>query len=288
MSLALVLGVGASATCFAQVPDVTFKVDARFGYLNEPGNSNVRWYDRLGRKSTAALQLNLEGGLRAFASERFEKIKNDGDPDQIDEFYLEEPGSWRIGKQIIPFGSNQLLNDSITALRVDTFSLHTIPVLATACDAGKGRQRGVTAKFGPDKFNLSFAYGDHFGISGSSLTLVRKPEDSPGLGRGYGIGFDATVLGLGPGYVAKAEYISLKKPSLQSDNDKSVADFSVSLIPDRRRELTFGITRDLIEDHTFLRLVGRFELIPNLHLEPFLRYKDGKFYDLAVFVRFKL
>src|SRR5207253_1549758 len=118
-------------------------------------------------------------------SQKFAKIPNDPDRDLLDQYYLEDEGIWRIGKQYLPFGSGRFLHESVLAVRGDTqLVLEGLPIVAAAVDNGKGRQRGFVGRIG-SRLGLSFALGSHFGINATSFTLVRRPEDSPGVGHGY-------------------------------------------------------------------------------------------------------
>lgn len=277
-----------AGSALAQIPDVSIKGDARLGWVNRPESSIIRWYDSFGRRSTLGLQFFLEPGLRAFASQRFERIKNDGDGDQIDEFYVEDVGNWRVGKQLLPFGTGLMFNERALAVRTDSFSLRTIPVIAAACDAGQGRQRGVTGRIGSKNLAVSFAVGEHFAISSSSLTVVRRPEEATGIDTGYRLALGAELGTSSKFWSAKAEYLALRRPNRSGDPDYSLLDLSLSLTPDKYRQVGVGITRDFASSVNNLRLTGRFLVVTNVWVEPVLRYRNGRFSEFGVFsnVRF--
>lgn len=275
---------------YGQVPDVNVKVDARLGYTNavDKNSSNLRTYDLFGRRSTFGLQLTLEPGLRAFVSQRFEQIKGDGDRDQLDQFYVEDIGAWVVGKQLLPFGSTDIINERALAIRTDTFSLRSVPVVACACDSGAGKPRGIVVKIGGSRLNFSAAVGDNFGISASTLTYLRAPEDSPGVGRGYKEIVGGELRARLQNVEAKIEAITMRRPNLATDSQYEIFDSSISFIPDKYRQLTFGLTRDLTHSQTALRIVGSFYVINGIRLEGILQYKDGKYSALGIYARLKL
>ena len=108
----------AGASALAQIPDVTIKVDAGLTYRSvRNGETTLRWYDGFGKHSTVGLLFWLEPGWRVYVSERLQRIEGDGDNEQLDEYYVEDPGIWRLGKQYLPFGRGLLLRESARAAR---------------------------------------------------------------------------------------------------------------------------------------------------------------------------
>ena len=88
----------------AQQPDVQVKVDllpTGFTGLDRP--NSFRWYDDLAHYSTVGLSVTFEQGFHAYVSERLERLPNNADSEQLDEYYFEDPGIWRLGKQYLPF-----------------------------------------------------------------------------------------------------------------------------------------------------------------------------------------
>lgn len=271
---------------FAQVPDVQIKFDARLNYRSfNDSSSEIRWYDTLGRQSLVGLQLQLEPGLRMFVSERLERIPRDGDPDVVDEYYVEDVGSWRVGKQVLPFGAG-MLRESAVGVRSDTsLFLRALPVKVAAFDGGGGRQRGASARIGKG-LGVSFMVGDHLGISATSLTLIRRPSETPGEGYGYHRIFGVDATGSAKPFKLGLEFVSLRQGSVK-DPDEDVLDMTASLLPSKYQTVTFGLTRAFRDSATLMRLQGNVFVYNNVYLEPLVRYKDGKLYDFAVSLRIK-
>src|SRR5688572_31745900 len=86
--------------------------------INADGDSNFRWYDPLGKHSTVGLSMILEPGFRVVVTEKLQRMPTDND--QLDEYYIEDEGNWRVGKQYLPFGRQTLLHESVQGGRVDT------------------------------------------------------------------------------------------------------------------------------------------------------------------------
>jgi hypothetical protein len=267
----------------AQVPDVVIKLSARLDYRFEPhGSTTLRFYDTLGRHSTVSLGFRLEPGLHAVVSQRLQRIPNDGDPDQIDEYYVEDEGIWRAGKQYLPFGAGALLRESVVAVRGDTNLLfESLPVSVAACDGGPGRQRGFVGRVGGN-LGFSAAIGEHFGISGSSLTLIRHPEDSPGKGHGYREAYGADYTRADGMFRFSGELVALRGPNRRSDSDENVFDLSISLRPSKYREFVLGWTHATEQRVDFYRLQGSIYLTNNIFAEPMVRYRNGTAYDFSV------
>ena len=183
-----------TSLCVAQVPDVQIKLDLSLAYrIDSLGQGRVRWYDYAGRYSTVGLRFTLEPGFKAVVTERLGKIPGNSDAEQLDEYFIEDPGLWRLGKQYIPFGRG-LVRESVIAARGETnLFLEGIPVVAALCDGGTGRPRGVSGRIG-GRVGLSVLVGEYFGASSTSFSPFHVPETSPGSRRGYGfaIGCDGS------------------------------------------------------------------------------------------------
>jgi len=271
----------------AQIPDVQIKLDARLDYeVFQGASSAIRWYDPLGHQSLVGLQLGLEPGLRAYVSQRLERIPHDGDPDQLDEYYVEDPGSWRVGKQVLPFGAGMIRESAVGARSDTSLFLREVPIHFALFDSGTGRQRGVMGRLGR-RLGFSFADGDHLGISATSMTLIRAPEDSPGLGSGYHRIFGADfaekfgITRLG------AEYVMLRggNPSL---TNQDVLDMSATATPWKGQSFTAGVTRSFDQPANFVRGQASITIYNHVTVEPLLRYRDGHFYDFAVSLHVRL
>jgi hypothetical protein len=278
-----------AAGALAQSPDVAVKLDLAPTYRSSKGADTLfRWYDTLGHYSTAGLLLRLEPGYRAYVSERLQRVNNDADPEQLDEYYVEDPGIWRLGKQYLPFGRQGLLRESVRAARGDTRLLvESVPIAVALCDNGARQARGIVGRIG-SVVGVSFAYGNDFGAQASSLTLVRRPEDSPGQGRGY-----RTALGLDFArhfkiYTIQAEAVFLRRGQTPLDPNTEVSDLAITLQPSRHEAITIGWSREWGQDQNFLRAQGRFLLTRSTWLEPIVRVRDGVFYDLGITLRVRI
>jgi hypothetical protein len=272
----------------AQNPDVLIHVDLVPTYRLATHRQNFQWYDDLGHYSTVSLGLSLEPGFKAYVSERLQRVNNDADPEQLDEYYVEDPGIWRVGKQYLPFGRQGLLRDAAKAARGDTrLLLPTIPITVAICDNGPRQVRGIVGRIG-SSVGVSFAYGNNFGAQASSLDVVRRPEDAPGQGRGYGTAVGIDFARHYKIYTIQAEAVALRRGETSLDRDTEVSDLAFTLQPNKFQALTLGWSREWRGDDTFWRVQGKFLITRDLWLEPIVRMKDGEFFDLGLTLRVKL
>jgi hypothetical protein len=278
-----------AGAAMAQNPDIFINIDIRLQFLTGTnGPTFVRFYDNLGRHSTAAVTFYTEAGFQGFVSQKFAKIPHDADRDDLDQYYVEDEGIWRVGKQYLPFGSGRFLRDSVIAVRGDTqLILEGLQISVAACDNGSGRQRGIVGRLG-SRLGLSFALGTHFGINATSFTLVRRPEDSPGVGHGYKsvFGIDYTK-NAGSLFEFGGEVVLLLNGNTATDRDNAMFDLTGTLKADPRRQVTVGWTRDNGQRADFYRVVGVFTVSPKLVVEPILRYKRKDLFDAGVTLHFK-
>lgn len=286
-----VVGVGLfSALACAQNPDLIFNIDGRMQFLSgSQGPTFVRFYDNLGRHSVGSITFYTEAGFQGFVSEKFARIPNDADRDTLDQYYIEDEGIWRVGKQYLPFGSGKFLHESVLAIRGDTqLIVEGLPIVVAACDNGERRQRGFVGRVG-SRLGFSFALGDHFGINATSFCLVRRPEDSPGAGHGYKSMFAVDYSkNAGSMFDISGELIVLRNGDTASDRDNTLFDVSATLHGDRRRQLTVGWTHDKAQSADFYRVAGSFFISRYLILEPIVRYKNGALFDAGLTFHFKL
>ena len=271
----------------AQLPDVKVRLDAVMSYRqDENGTARVRYYSLFGKHGTAALMFQLEPGFTGFLSQKLERIPNDADRDSVDEAFIEDEGIWRVGKQYLPFGSGNILRESVMAVRADTtLVIEELPIRMAFCDAGTGRQRGVVARMGSN-MGFSVAFGEHYGINGTALTLIRRPEESPGRGRGWkrAFGFDAN-LRYGDVDV-KAEAVVLRDGHTVTDRNLAVFDVSARWFPNGITEVTLGYTKESPTGRDILRALA--EATENVSLRPFARLRAGRLWDLGIEVRIRL
>ncbi|HZH99329.1 MAG TPA: hypothetical protein VEX38_10190 [Fimbriimonadaceae bacterium] len=273
----------------AQTPDVFVRVDTYLTYRSiKNGDTTLRSYDWLGRHSVVGLELALEPGFRGWVSQRLQRIPNDADPEQLDEYYIEDPGLWKLGKQYLPFGQQRMIRENGRAARADTnLLLEKLPISAAVVDNGSGRSRGVIGRLG-GSLGLSFAAGKNFAAQGTSLNLVRSPEDAPGVGRGYGVllGLDGRRR-LGK-FEISMEAVALRNGETGLDVDMEVSDLALVLRPWREGTVTVGWSRDWNQRLDFYRAQARMMLMPDVHLEPFIRFRQGVMYDLGLTLRVKM
>lgn len=270
----------------AQTANVKIKIDATLCSRSEQyGPNSMRLYSTLGRPSTLGLSFYLEAGLRAYASQRLERIHGDPDRDLLDEYYIEDEGIWRLGKQYLPFGSGNILRENVNAARGDTnLIVEGIPVSVALCDGGPGLQRGLIGRVGGN-IGFSAAIGSHWGIAPTALTYVRRPEDSPGKGSGWKNAWGADIYRKSGIFLLRGEGVLLRSPERPGSPDMNIGDFSATLEPDRYRSVTFGWTRLTPHRADYYRLMGTFWVSKGVVFEPMLRYLDSKLYDVSLSVR---
>lgn len=271
----------------AQAPDVRARVDISLSidYRN-PGDRSLRLYTPLGRPSVVALTLGLESGFNVVIAERIQRLPGDADGDIFDEAYIEDPGIWRVGKQYLPFGTGRLLRESAVAARIDSNLIaENLPVSLAGVQTGGGRQNGVLLRVGRS-VGASVAYGEHFGIAGTSLGVVRHPDEAPGRNGGWKqvFGFDASRR-LGK-LALSAEFAALGGGP---DRDLSVFDFEANFFSDNYRAVGLGYSRASGGRNVdIVRLFGRVHAARSLDLEPLVRFQDGELYDASITLRLRL
>jgi len=283
---ALPLGLALAAGASAQVPDVIVKIDLLLNYRTEQGGRTfLRAYDSLGRYGTAGLSFTLEPGFQVLISQRLQKIRGNADDDQLDELYIEDRGYWKVGKQVMPFGKNSLLRESIYGARLETtLGTDALPASLAACDGGSGLQRGFIGRIG-SRLGVSFAIGDHFGIDASSLTVIRRPEDSPGRHRGYkqiiGVDYSRKVGRLD----LRIEHAWFRNGQTPLDESKEVTDVILALEPVPDKAIAVGWSKDSDETGSHFRIVGKWPVATTAWIEPILKMTDGEVKSFGVSVR---
>ncbi len=287
---AVALAFLASAAAWTQTPDVSIRLDAYPTYRNTQGRgSTFRWYDPMGRPSTIGLGLKLESGFYAYVAERFQTIRGDGDDSLIDEAYLEDPGSWRLGKQILPFGQRALLRESVVGARADTLLFRRqLPVQLAVFDSGDRKPRGIMVRVG-DSIGFSVAVGRHLGISSASLTAVREPEDSPGKGAGYEIAAGVDAFRNIGALRLEAEYLGLRRPAIAAHPPIDVTDFRVQVRPaDTTARIVAAWARSWRDHQDVYRMEGEVQVSRNVTLRSFLRFANSTFRDFGIGARIRL
>lgn len=283
-AIALGFGLlGAVVSASAQLPDVRFRLDASLVYRSpDRGASRLRMVDPFGRPSILALTFLLEPGFQVYAAQRLQQIQNDADRDVMDEYYVEDPGIWRVGRQYLPFGTGRILRESVIAARGDTsLILENLPIAVALCDGGDGMQRGIVGRVG-SRLGVSVALGERFGIAGTALNFVRFPEQSPGRRRGWGraLGLDYTKR-FGPASVT-GEWLALTDGATAQDKDLTLFDVSMRVAPTTFHSLTLGWTRQTTSRVDFYRIQAEVFATKNVWIEPTLRYRDSRFLEFSL------
>jgi len=287
---AMLVAFGLAALASGQVPDVRLQLNATGSFATgDGGPSSFRYYSLFGRPSVASLRFILEPGFTGYVSEKLQRIPHDGDPDQIDQAYVEDEGIWRVGKQLLPFGSQEVLHETAIGARADTsLFLEGLPVAAAICDGGPGRQRGVIGRIGTRSYGFSAAVGDHFGIDGNSLTEIRLPEDTPGVGRGWSNAYGGDVARRIGRFTLKGEVVLLRDSQLPSDGPLSVYDLSAVFTEAPFETITFGYTRETETNLRTVRIRGSLPVDPHVIVEPFVRFRNARLWDIGAEMRIRL
>lgn len=276
------------ALAVAQAPDVLIKADLRFGISAETGGrSYLRWFDIMGRTSTVSLMFTLEPGFKAVVSQRLQTIPNSGDREFFEEYYVEDPGLWRVGKQILPFGREFVIRESARGVRGDTnLFLEGLPVVVAACDEGPQLPRGIVARVG-GRIGVSAAVGEHFGISGSSLTVIRRPEDSPGKGAGYGFLLGADFSKRWGRLEASGEFVVLRRGNSSVDRETEVSDLAFTVRNPEGVTATAAWSRDWEAGQNFFRVEATLKVYRGLMLEPIVRWQGRRIWLAGISARAK-
>lgn len=274
----------------AQTPNMAIKVDVTAWYQSITGGSTkLRWYDRMGRHSTIGIGMNLEPGYYVLVTERLETIRGDSDRDQIDEAYIEDPGSWRLGRQYVPFGQRNLIHEAAIGARVEIPpTIRDVPASIAVCDNGRGRSRGFVARIG-SRLGISAAVGENFGATATSLNQIRTPETSPGKGRGFRVIVGADISQrLGPA-VVDLEYVALRRGHTAADLRDDITDLRATIRGfDAKLRLTGAWTRSWKLRQDFYRVESELSITKNVSAKTFFRFRGGQWSDLGMGVRVRL
>jgi len=276
------------AGAFAQSPNLVIRADLRPTLITSAANATaVRYYDVLGRPSTVGILLTLEPGYRAVLNERLQRIGSDGD--QLDEAYLEDPGSWRVGKQYLPFGARTLIRDSVMAIRLDaTIGRGDLKANVAFCDGGPGQPRGAVVRIG-SRLGISLAIGKHFAAHGTSLAQVRDPERAPGKHSGY-----RTLIGLDYGrrlgvLHGEAELVILRQGATSSDSNEEISEVRIAYAPlEANLRLIGAWARRWSKKGDYYRFEAEVPVTGNVLLVPFVRFSGLAWKDFGITARIKL
>lgn len=273
----------------AQTPDVRLQFDLRPTYRSEGtgGAPYLRLYDPLGRYSTLGVSLLTEPGFRVSIVQRLSRIGGENDGSGLDEAFIEDEGLWRVGKQYLPFGATRLIRESVLAARGDTdLFIEGLPIAAALVDGGDGQPRGAVVRIG-SRIGFSVAYGRRFGAAATSLTAVRRPEESPGRGRGYRLMFGADVARRIAKLRLFAEVVAMRDGETPLDPDRVVYEIGGDIGIARRATVGFSFARDSAAGVSFFRLSAEIPVERRAVVEPFIRFDGGGVRDLAVTLRLR-
>lgn len=283
-----ILAAIATSAC-AQAPDVTIKLDARLNYRSAPKDANTqRMYDSLGNYSLVSLSFKLEPGFNVLVSQKLQRFDGNRDKDLLDQYYIEDEGIWRLGKQYLPFGGGKLVRESAFAARGDTnLIIEGIPISAAAVQGEGGRQSGAVGRLG-GRIGFSFFYGEHFGIDGTTLTLTRTPREALGKGRGYkrAFGLDFSK-GIGEFNLA-FDSVVFREPNSSLDDNFEAADVSATYTPSKYQTYFAGWTWRTNPSANYWRLGGSVFLTNGVYIEPMVRYRNGEVFDFNLAIRVRL
>lgn len=268
--------LGAYAVSHAQVPDVSIVTDVRFVVEQNKKESRARFYDLFGRHSTVTLNLNLETGYVARLSERFSRIDGDTASDQLEVAYISAPGLWKLGRIEAPFGRRFLVREYALGAELETFIVFdNLPVRVAAVNNGDRRARGVVGRLG-EKIGVSLAIGNHFAASGTSLSAIRRPEDAPGIDRGY-----QTILGADAHFTVgdttiSGEFLSLRRGHTAADVREDLLDITVAATsPDHRLVASVSWTRGFLQRKNYYRAEAELAVSPKASLIGYARFIPG-------------
>ena len=265
----------------SQAPDVRIKGDVSFSYINNDG-VGLRTISPLGRYSTISLSTLSPLGFNILLSQRFSFIRDDADNEFFDEYYIEDPGSWRIGKQYLPFGGGQILRETALAARVDSnLIFEGLPLSLALVDAGKGRQAGVIGRLGGRGYGFSAALGAHWGINGTAFNLFQSL--GPGLGRerGYQQAFGFDWNQRSGRLTSRYESVALRLPN-GGDDALNLTDFSLSYDLGDRNSLLVGLSQG---NERWIRFGGTYNAKHGVTVEALTRAMNGRIVESSVTLR---
>ncbi|MCB0826355.1 MAG: hypothetical protein KDC26_09210 [Armatimonadetes bacterium] len=291
MKRLLILSTLALGTLAHAQSEIAFYTDLRPSLLYEKESKWVfRWSNPNGQPSLVGFRIKLENGNRILINQRFQRMPGSGDPDSIHEWWIEDTGVWRVGKQVIPFGTRNLINSTVPAARVDTRLLvEDLPIVFAVCDFGESRTRGIVFRIGDERAGFSVASGDHFGIQSTDLTPLQLPSEGLGKGRGWETawGFDFTINAASA--TIKAEWLSLRGGETPADENRDISDVkAIFVLPDSQDTLSFGWAHGWDNRVDLMRLEGDFFIDHKMSYQPYLRFDGTRLRDLGVTFRVKL
>lgn len=269
--LCILFSLALAGLAAAQTPDVSIVTDIRFTLEQGDDDSRFRFYDAFARHSTVSLGMNLETGYRAKITQRFARIDRDTMGNILEEATISAPGLWRIGYFEAKFGSGFLIRDQGFGAELSTvLAFDAVPAKVAVLDNGKRRVKGVVARIG-DRIGLSVASGDHFAASATSLTNFRRPQFSPGVGKGYKAVYGADARFTTGRFLFAGEALYLRQANVAGQPNQRIVDLSVRWRGKNDRQyVTLGVSRELREERDALRMDAEYLLNDRFSVTGFL------------------
>ena len=285
----MVASFGLAGISDGQLLDTRFKGDLTLAYVNAAKSApDGRFYTPLGRYSTFGIRSSFAAGFTAYISQRLQRIPGDVDNELFDEYYVEDEGFWRVGKQYMPFGGGTLLHESVRAARGDNnLIIEGVKLALAVVDSGPGRQSGFVGRMGGKSLGFSFAVGRHFGINGTALPTVRNLENSPGLGGGWRQAYGLDINRKFGKLVFKVDAVALRDPETALESEIQIGDLFVSYDLEKKLQLAAGASQVSGEDVTHWRMMATYAVAKGLSVETMLRQNSDRFVDFSVMVRAK-
>jgi len=233
--------------------------------------------------------LTLDNGLYVLVTQRLQRVPGGADPDTLDQAYVEEPGIWRAGRQVLPIGGGFLFREYALAARVDLPGDRVaIPITLAVCANGDRRQRGIIGRIGRE-IGLTVVAGRNFGINPSSLATLRDLEAAPGADGGWRwiIAGDISRQ-FGP-LIVQGEFALLRQPEGSTKTAGEVSDLRASLNSFEGQVVTtLGWSRDWRTQHDAYRFETETLVSRSVTIRSFVRIDGGAWRDITMGVRIRL
>lgn len=278
----------ASAPVWAQDPNVAFRVDLNLNYSSSKGGKNrVRWFDPRAKMSTVGFGINLEPGYYVLISQRLQSIRGNPDREDLESLYIEDPGLWRVGRQRLMFGSESLVQESVTGIRVEADPLgRKFPLAILAFDNGSGNERGIAGRAGTDRFGLSVAYGERMFRSSGNFAALRSLEAvMPGNGYRLAVGIDGAIVWNKA--LIEAEIATFRR-GIAAAPTLELSDMRVVFVRTVNRNFVAAWSRDWRSRADFYRLETEVPISKNLSLLGYVRFRGRDWQDLSIGTRLRL
>lgn len=287
-SFAALAAIFVTAGCLAQTPDVAIFSELRPSLIFRNGDLPLlRWYDIDGRSSVVGFKLALENGARVKVAQRLQRIP--GDPDPLDEYFIDLRSEWKIGKQYIPFGRRMIIRESVPAVSFNTSLVFDgLPIEIAAFEGGKNYPRGISFRAGRN-VGISAGIGNHLGVQGSSLTPFRHPSEAPGKGRGYQAmyGLDASINM--KGWNLGFEWASLREAENGIDPNLDLSEIRARVkFANLNTTVEAGWARSWVDATDTFRLGAEISAGPKATILPTLRFDKNGFKDICLSALIKL